>query len=68
MAGFTVKLGAPVIAYVPPVPAPDGVIIKDEPVQIEPLVALMVGNAFTVTVACAVLLDTQPSELVPVTE
>jgi hypothetical protein len=42
--------------------------LKVDPLQIEPLLTLTTGNACTVTVATAVLDETQPSALVPVIE
>jgi hypothetical protein len=48
--------------------APLGVIVYDCPLQILPLPTVIVGLAETLTVATAVLLLTQPTELEPVTE
>jgi hypothetical protein len=48
--------------------APLGTIKKVFPEQIEPLLTLNVGLGDTLTVATAVLLLKQPTELVPVTE
>ena len=39
--------------------------VNDCPAQIEPLLTVMVGLAFTVTVEVAVNKDTQPEVLVP---
>ena len=39
-----------------------------EPVQIEPLLTAIMGTVLTRTLDKAVLLETQPTELVPVTE
>ena len=49
------------------VDAPDGVIVKDCPVQITPEFTVMVGVVFTVTLLTAVLDPTHPKALVPVT-
>jgi len=62
--GLTLK-EFPLIEYVC---APDGLIAKEPPLQMLPLLTLRTGNAYTVTVATAVLFDTHPAELVPVTE
>ena len=48
--------------------APDGVIVKDCPVQITPEFTVIVGVVFTVIVLTAVLEPTHPKALVPVTE
>jgi hypothetical protein len=62
--GLTVKV-PPEIVYVL---APDGMIVKDLPEQILPLLTEITGTAFTVTVDTAVFDETQPAALVPVTE
>ena len=49
------------------VDAPLGVKVKLFPEQITPEFTLTVGVMFTVIVLTAVFIDTQPSELVPVT-
>jgi hypothetical protein len=61
--GLTVKL-FPVTEYVF---APEGMIVKLLPEQVVPLFTEITGKAKTVTCATAVLDDTQPAELVPVT-
>lgn len=48
--------------------APEALKVKDCPLQIEPLLTATVGRATAVTEATAVLEETQPAELVPVTE
>ena len=50
------------------VDAPDGVIVKDCPVQITPEFTVIVGVVLTVTLLTAVLTPMQPNALVPVTE
>lgn len=61
--GFTVPFP---LEYVY-VPAPLGTITKLFPEQIEPLLTVIVGLAFTVTVAVAVFCAKQPAVLVPFT-
>ena len=48
--------------------APVGVIMKEFPEQIEPLLTVMVGLIYTVTLLTAVFELTHPCALVPVTE
>ena len=48
--------------------APEAVIEKPVPEQIEPLLTVTVGVVFTDTVDTAVLAEIQPAVLVPVTE
>lgn len=62
--GLTVNV-LPEMVYVPP-PAPDGIIVKDSPEQILPLVTAMVGAVCTVTLLTAVFELTHPSALVPI--
>ena len=48
--------------------APLATIVKEEPLQMVPLLTVMTGKGFTVTLAMAAMDETQPKELVPVTE
>lgn len=58
MPGVTVKL-APLMVYVAPAPAPEGVMVNDLPEQMVPPAAVIAGVVLTVTVVTAGF-DTQP--------